>query len=521
MSELTNGPVIDENESSLDINQLKELDDFLKCSICYEYFNTCVITECSHNFCSLCIRKYIQYKTECPICFSELYDSQLRANRIIDNFVGIFPQLKDRLIRSLRTLKTFKTNCVYLSPSKPEYKDPTSSKTPKSKIDTSPREDSASLFTAAGCSDSSNKKLKISTPCSVSQNKVIIPKIFLSPVKKSSPATSNHHIGTFVPCPVCMVEIPQRNINSHLDDCLKRSKNYSRKQEAAQVEKRAHLPKLVFRLMSTSALRAKAKEYGLNACGDNETLKNRIQKFTALYNAECDKMNPRPVNEIIRQLEKEEKILTSQKLPKSLFTSQNGNPAAKEELNALYLKENKNNFDELIKTVRRRSPNDSKEKISEPKQLLIVEPCEPSTSKAGSAPHDIFDVDEVKLQEDKSESNIFNVTPDTAFSVTENNESDDEFTFAASKKRSKRSKRLNFDSCDTDAELTESPLCATMETNIGILDALTDEDDDNLNTTRTSNLSDRSPVLQKRFRRCKQQIAEHNTNKIGLRKRKR
>lgn len=51
------------------------------------------------------------------------------------------------------------------------------------------------------------------------------------------------------------------------------------RQEAAQVEKRAHLPKLVFRLMSTSALRAKAKEYGLNACGDNETLKNRIQKL--------------------------------------------------------------------------------------------------------------------------------------------------------------------------------------------------------------------------------------------------
>lgn len=62
-------------------------------------------------------------------------------------------------------------------------------------------------------------------------------------------------------------------------------------------------------------------------------------------------------------------------------------------------------------------------------------------------------------------------------------------------------------------------VCSTFMTSV--LLALTDEDDDNLNTTRTSNLSDRSPVLQKRFRRCKQQIAEHNTNKIGLRKRKR
>lgn len=34
-----------------------------------------------------------------------------------------------------------------------------------------------------------------------------------------------------------------------------------------------------------------------------------------MYNAECDKTNPRPVAEIIRLVEKEEKTLTTQKLP--------------------------------------------------------------------------------------------------------------------------------------------------------------------------------------------------------------
>lgn len=42
---------------------------------------------------------------------------------------------------------------------------------------------------------------------------------------------------------------------------------------------------------------------------------NTCCRYTALYNAECDKPNPRPVSELIRQLEREEKVLALQKLP--------------------------------------------------------------------------------------------------------------------------------------------------------------------------------------------------------------
>lgn len=82
------------------------------------------------------------------------------------------------------------------------------------------------MFGLPGCSK--NLTLKTNTPTTLSQNKVVIPKIFQSPVKKNSPVVVTHHTGTFVECPVCMVEIPQRNINSHLDDCLKRSNNCSK-----------------------------------------------------------------------------------------------------------------------------------------------------------------------------------------------------------------------------------------------------------------------------------------------------
>lgn len=36
----------------------------------------------------------------------------------MDNFIEIFKQLKSRLIRCIRTIKTLKPNCIYISPSK-------------------------------------------------------------------------------------------------------------------------------------------------------------------------------------------------------------------------------------------------------------------------------------------------------------------------------------------------------------------------------------------------------------------
>lgn len=68
------------------------------------------------------------------------------------------------------------------------------------------------------------------TPSSL-HNKVIIPPIFQSPVKKGSPATSKSTLTAqpTVQCPICSIEIPERNINIHLDQCLERQQESSQK----------------------------------------------------------------------------------------------------------------------------------------------------------------------------------------------------------------------------------------------------------------------------------------------------
>lgn len=72
--------------------------------------------------------------------------------------------------------------------------------------------------------------------------------------------------------------------------------------------KRKPLPKLVLNLMKDNAIKKKLKELGLSSQGDRKVLESRLQRYIILYNAECDKINPRPVSELIRQFEEEENL---------------------------------------------------------------------------------------------------------------------------------------------------------------------------------------------------------------------
>jgi len=60
--------------------------------------------------------------------------------------------------------------------------------------------------------------------------------------------------------------------------------------------------------MKDNVIRKKLKELGLSSQGDRKILESRLQRYTILYNAECDKANPRPVSELIKQCEEEESL---------------------------------------------------------------------------------------------------------------------------------------------------------------------------------------------------------------------
>ena len=90
----------------------KQLDESLRCGICGDYYQIAVlISACSHTFCSLCIRRALEVKQECPACRSACGSSDLIPNRLIDEIVSAYNAKGD----STRAAKVSKPQLVDLT----------------------------------------------------------------------------------------------------------------------------------------------------------------------------------------------------------------------------------------------------------------------------------------------------------------------------------------------------------------------------------------------------------------------
>ncbi|CAI8041257.1 E3 ubiquitin-protein ligase RAD18 [Geodia barretti] len=78
----------------------QDLDQLLRCPICFEYYEaTMMFPQCSHNFCSLCIRRYLSGgKTKCPMCAKCVTEGDLKKNRLVDQLVEHFKSSREALL---------------------------------------------------------------------------------------------------------------------------------------------------------------------------------------------------------------------------------------------------------------------------------------------------------------------------------------------------------------------------------------------------------------------------------------
>ncbi|GIY16441.1 hypothetical protein CDAR_170442 [Caerostris darwini] len=249
ISNLSDENIRDFETLGLNTKTLKPLDEALRCSICYDYFNNCMMTKCSHNYCSLCIRKYMMYKTQCPTCFMDTSEPELRNNRLIDEVVRLYKKVR------VSVQSTHKAQ-------------------PKL-----PTEHYPIVKTA-------NIRVK-SEPCtpSSSQHEDIVKKDAVELDLKE------------VSCPVCYKPVNKDSINCHLDKCLQLQQKES---------KRKALPKLVYHLLSDKDIRKKLKEHGLSTSGHRKALIHRHKSFVTLYNSNFDSLDPKTVPELVLEIEHQE-----------------------------------------------------------------------------------------------------------------------------------------------------------------------------------------------------------------------
>ncbi|XP_076288583.1 E3 ubiquitin-protein ligase RAD18 [Lasioglossum baleicum] len=330
--------------------QLKHIEDLMVCGICYEYMDTSVITSCSHNYCSLCIRKYLHYKTECPSCFAETFEKDLRKNKVLDEIIAQFVQVKDKLKKYLKAPLQFlpgnKSDGILNSPRTTHEK----------KYSPSIKQEAASVnrnvISKNNASPSTNVLKDLSSPSTSGKNK--IPLMFTpKSAKRQDPIGTDE--AKVVICPVCKVTISETHINRHLDDCLKREA----KKDQPQIKpdaKRQPLPKLVFNLMKDAVMRKKLKEFGLSAQGERKIMEARLQRYIVLYNAECDKSTPRSVSELIKQCEDEEnlekRINKTSSIINKLQVNRNMEQNVIDQERKKYLETHKDSFESLIKRIK-------------------------------------------------------------------------------------------------------------------------------------------------------------------------
>lgn len=72
------------------VSVLGPVESALRCQVCKDFFNTPMITSCSHTFCSLCIRRCLTNDGRCPSCRAQDQEIKLRPNAIVQDIVESF-----------------------------------------------------------------------------------------------------------------------------------------------------------------------------------------------------------------------------------------------------------------------------------------------------------------------------------------------------------------------------------------------------------------------------------------------
>ncbi|XP_068108880.1 E3 ubiquitin-protein ligase RAD18 isoform X2 [Hyperolius riggenbachi] len=364
---------------------LQALDDLLHCGICFDYFNIAMmIPQCSHNYCSLCIRKFLSYKTQCPTCFVTVTEPELRNNRLLDELVQTFLAARKHLSsRILNSPPTSPQNTSTRNLSATRLQGCTGKK----------RQEGSSMDMFLVKPSSAMSKRKANAPTQEGLDFYADAK-FLSPVdikqepdieedpaaecsSSQGPSISSPRPFIKVECPVCTVPVPEQYINKHLDSCLGRDEKKESLRSSGQ--KRRPITKVVYNLLSERDLRKRLKEAGLSTHGTKQQMIRRHQDYVQMYNSQCDALEPKSAAEIIRELEENEKIRSSleAKQESAMTFKKEQSEEEIDEIHLQYRKKHKSEFQQLLDQVKGRWKNGkSKKENREASSSRADEPSE-------------------------------------------------------------------------------------------------------------------------------------------------
>ena len=90
------------------IRPLAAVEAALRCQVCKDFFDTPMITSCSHTFCSLCIRRCLTNDGRCPTCRAADQELRLRRNWALEETVQAFKLARPALVGFSQDLQVAK-----------------------------------------------------------------------------------------------------------------------------------------------------------------------------------------------------------------------------------------------------------------------------------------------------------------------------------------------------------------------------------------------------------------------------
>nr|ACQ58686.1 E3 ubiquitin-protein ligase RAD18 [Anoplopoma fimbria] len=326
---------------------LKNVEALLRCPICFDFLNISMMTKCSHNFCSLCIRKFFCFKLQCPVCNTQATEQDLGTNRLLDDLVVNFQAARQQLSKAhfesppispktpasavkCKTPRERGQKCNSSVLSHFFQKRPKTSPTKESQRDGSVAQCAQRRKTQTAHTHNANDadlhSATAQLPVVVKEEPMDVEGASiqgLTSVKQEAGVSHSTSTGVEmahssspskdvkpvikVECPVCSVSVPQQFINKHLDTCLTRGEKKESLRSSLGNARRP-MTKLVYNLLSMQELKRRLKECHLSMQGSRDQLIKRHQDFVQIYNAQCDSLNPKSAEDIAKELEANEKI---------------------------------------------------------------------------------------------------------------------------------------------------------------------------------------------------------------------
>lgn len=369
------------------VPKLAQLDSLQRCLICKDFLKAPVMTSCNHIFCSQCIRQHLITVSQCPLCKTEQFESNLKRVILLEEIVSCFQSIRPGLIELLAKRE-----------SEPTTKD--------------------------------KQILRSETP-----------EIIEILEHSDSDALPNS-----VPCPVCNVKMdPDFLQRKHLDDCLLGRKSVPSakrkllkislffqprakqpKQEINhldfyfdQVHKHHHetkrMPKIDFASLSTPKLKDKLAHYKLSTTGTRAQMELRYNQFYLLYNSNLDSNRP------VLELELRQNLNRWEKSHAAFSTLANGGSIFGDALSSKLVSDKdfpllawqqkyRKEFSRLIRKARASHTSNRERKIAESSQI--------SLEQNGILPHGVV-APKSEMSERASPNVETSIAPEQSSSVSE------------------------------------------------------------------------------------------------------